>query len=102
MSESSDVTHTKFVVQAECIDQTGQTVIRQLGLVRGMSDNGRPGWTTFGDGYETLAQAQEAAKFPHAYSVYDGHYKGGIIRVIEIETHTVTTVTIYEHDAQAG
>jgi hypothetical protein len=96
-----NTTSTLFYVQAECLDQKGETVTRRLGLVRGMSDNGRPGWTQYGGtGYRTLIEAQEAAKFPYSYSVYDGHYKGGVIRVLEIETHTVTTVTTYEHPVE--
>jgi hypothetical protein len=95
---TNEQTSVHFFVQAQCVDEKGQTVIRKLGNVRGPDARLAWGWTAYGETtFKTLLEAQKAAKHPYGYSVYDGHYKGGIVRVIETETHTVTTITTFEH-----
>lgn len=93
-----DATITYFIVQGECIDETGKSVPRNLDTVRGMSDNGQPGWCKgAGMWFNTLADAVAATKFPYSYSCYDGHYKGGAMRVLEITKATRVVTTTKEH-----
>jgi hypothetical protein len=97
--ETKETTGTLFIVQAECLDEKGKTVIRQLGTYQGMCDNGSPGWSSCSrTPFKTIEMARDAAQFPYTYSCYDAHYEGGAIKILEITTHTVTTITTVEHE----
>ena len=90
---NTTITRAKFwTVEAECTDESGQAVIRHAGIVRGMTDNGQPGWTKSPDRL-TREEAFILARVPYDLSVYDGAYRGGAVRVIE---HNLTTVTVVE------
>jgi hypothetical protein len=81
---------TYFIVQARCIDEKGQEVDRHMARVRGMTDSGRPGWSEYlAIRYDSPEEAKQAARHPYAYSVWDGCYRGGTIKVIEVTERIV-------------
>lgn len=97
--EIKEMTGTLFVVQAECLNEKGKVVTRQLGTYQGICDNGSPGWSEYGHTpFKTKEMAQHAAQFPYAYSCYDAHYRGGEVKILEVTTHVVTTTTTVEHE----
>ncbi len=81
-------TITYYILEAECLDNKKNHVKRYLGMVRGMSDNGQPGWSPYPDSFHSLDDVKECAKFPHSYNVYDGNYIGGRISILQITKKT--------------
>lgn len=86
-------TATGFIVKGVCRDNDGKDVILELGTVRGMTDNGQPGWTNYsGTLFRTLDEAREAARHPAVYSCYGGVYHGGKVGIVKRTTTWVTTI----------
>ena len=94
MVDRTTTTTVSFILEAECLDNLGNSVTRYLGMVRGMSDNGRPGWSKYPDGMTSVEEAENFMKHPYALSVYDGNYHGGAMRIKKVTT--ITTISIEE------
>lgn len=73
-----------YELRTQCLDQKGEIKTRYLGNVRGMTDNGQPGWTEYGSMQLTLEEARQYAKFAPNFSVYDGHYKDAPVEIIYV------------------
>ena len=84
-----------YTCHAICLNEAGEECTRNLGIVRGMTDNGREGWTEFAPTqYTSLEESRLMLQTPSAFSVYNGHYKGGktwIKETIEVTTKVVFT-----------
>jgi hypothetical protein len=85
-----------FVVEADCLDNTKNSVVRYLGTYQGMSDNGCPAWTRWGSptSFPTLETALRAVQAPHALSSYDSHYHGGEIRFLKRSETVIKHTTV--------
>lgn len=91
-----------YIVHAECStsykDGEGEIKTQSLGNIRGMSDNGQPGWSNWGAiQFKSLSDAVEAAKHPYSYSAWQAHYKGGKVWIVETEKHITTITLTREH-----
>jgi hypothetical protein len=90
MTELTKTESTFYFVEAECEDEQGRKVRRRLGV----SADDQPQWTTYGStAFKTYEEALEAAKYPRAYSVYDGRYTSGAVKIYKRSVETLVTAT---------
>ena len=89
--EVTDRSTTTYIARAICKNHKNELVMRYAGTLRGMSDNGRPAWHIFPDHFLTADDAAAVVKYPTALNCWEGDYAGGVINIIRVDVHTVTT-----------
>jgi len=83
-----------FTVHTECRNREGELVERTLDFIRGMTDNGQPGWGTSATHFLNLPDALKACKNPRQLSAWNSTYEGAPIKIFKtikiIETTIIT------------
>lgn len=84
-----------YTCHAMCTNKDGEECVRNLGMSRGMTDNGQPGWSAYAPiHYTTVEEARAVLLSPGVYSVYDGNYKNGKVWLKEtLEVITKVSIT---------
>lgn len=84
-------TSVYYLVRTKCVNLLGEQVDAYVGMVRGMTDAGHPGWVEHPDTYFTsLLEAQAAVRFPTSLNCYGREYVGAPIDFIMVTTHIQT------------
>jgi hypothetical protein len=99
MTEFPHTEHTQhvtntYVVRTMCVNRAGEQVTRYMGTVRGMSDNGTPGWCDYPDHFPSEHVARLYTRRPAScFNCYDSDHQGAPIEILRVTKLEVTETT---------